>query len=164
MGTTMTVPTMKFDDAFELLIGHEGGYVNNPRDPGGETKYGISKRSYPGEDIPNMTLARAKAIYLHDYWGAAGCDAVPDVIKADLFDAAVNSGVHAAIRMLQRACSADPDGILGPRTLMALQSMAPARLVARFNGSRLEFMASLATWPTFSRGWARRIASNLLQA
>lgn len=155
---------MNFDAAFDRLIGHEGGYVNDPRDPGGETKYGISRRSYPGENIQHMTLERAKEIYRRDYWGPAGCDAVPDAIKFDLFDMAVNSGVKAAIRTLQTAASADVDGVLGPRTLQSVLTMQPSRLVARFNGARLMFMADLSTWPAFGRGWARRIASNLLEA
>lgn len=155
---------MTFDEAFERLIGHEGGYVNDSRDPGGETKYGISRGSYPGEDIAGMSLERAKAIYLRDFWGPAGCDAVPDGIKFDLFDTAVNSGVKAAVRMLQRAVRETEDGIIGPRTLQAVQSMPAPRLVARFNGARLEFMAGLSTWPAFGRGWARRIASNLMEA
>lgn len=155
---------MTFDEAFTRLIGHEGGYVNDPRDPGGETKYGISRRSYPGEDIAGMTLERAKAIYLRDFWGPAGCDAVPDGVKFDLFDAAVNSGVRTAAKLLQRAVGETQDGIIGPRTLQAVQSMPAPRLVARFNGARLEFMAGLSTWPAFGRGWARRIASNLMEA
>ena len=155
---------MNFDTAFEKLIGHEGGYVNDPRDPGGETKFGISKRSYPGEDIAGMTLERAKVLYLRDFWGPAGCDAVPDAVRFDLFDMAVNSGVRAAVKTLQKVVGETEDGILGPRTLQAVQSMPGPRLVARFNGARLEFMASLSTWPAFSRGWARRIAANLMEA
>ena len=155
---------MNFDQSFERLIGHEGGYVNHPADPGGETKFGITKRSYPGEDIKGMTLDRAKAIYLRDYWGPSGCDVVPDAVKFDLFDMAVNSGVKAAIRLLQEASGADVDGVLGPRTIMAVQSMPATRLLARFNGCRLDFMAGLPTWPSFGRGWARRIAANLKAA
>lgn len=155
---------MNFDLAFEKLIGHEGGYVNDPRDPGGETKFGISKRSYPGEDIKALTLARAKALYLRDSWGPAGCDAVPDGAKFDLFDTAVNSGVRRAIKLVQQAVGEAPDGVLGPRTLQALQSMPPARFVARFNGARLAFMCSLPAWRDFSKGWALRIAGNLLEA
>lgn len=155
---------MNFDQAFERLIGHEGGYANAPRDPGGETKFGVSRRAYPREDIKGLTLDRAKAIYLRDYWGPAGCDAAPDAIKFDLFDMAVNSGVVTAIKCLQRAVGAVPDGMLGPKTLQALDSMHAARLVARFNAQRLELMASLPTWPTFGRGWARRIAANLMDA
>lgn len=154
---------MNFDIAFERLIGHEGGYVNDPRDPGGETKYGISKRAYPGEDIAGMTLERARELYRRDYWGPAGCDAVPDVVKFDLFDMAVNSGVKTAIRTLQRTVGTEPDGVLGPVTLQAVQSMNPVRFVARFNGHRLQFMSSLSTWPAFGRGWANRIAKNLIE-
>jgi lysozyme family protein len=155
---------MDFEKAFARLVDHEGGYVNHRADPGGETKFGISKRSYPGEDIAGMTLERAKTIYARDYWGPAGCDAVPDGAKFELFDMAVNSGVKAAVRNLQLAVGADDDGILGPRTLQAVQSMPEPRLVARFNGHRLSFMAGLATWPSFGRGWARRIAENLKEA
>lgn len=155
---------MNFEQAFERLIGHEGGYVNHPADPGGETKYGISKRSYPGEDIKGMTLDRARAIYRRDFWGPAGCDVVPEPVRFDLFDMAVNAGPKTAVRYLQRAVGETQDGVIGPRTLQAVQSMPPARLLARFNGHRLEHMASLPTWPAFGRGWARRIAANLQQA
>lgn len=155
---------MTFDQAFDRLIGLEGGYVNDPNDPGGETKYGISRRSYPGEMIRTMTLDRAKEIYLRDYWGPAGCDFVPDAIKFDLFDMAVNSGVSAAIKTLQRTVGVDEDGKLGPLTLQALQSMFAPRFIARFNGARLQFMSALPTWPSFGRGWANRIAKNLLEA
>ena len=155
---------MDFDKAFERLIGHEGGYVNDKRDPGGETKFGISRRMYPAEDIANLTLERAKAIYRRDYWGPAGCDAVPDAVRFDLFDAAVNSGPKTSIKLLQRAVGEVDDGILGPRTLQALNSMPGTRAVARFNGQRLLLLADLPTWPAFGRGWARRVAKNLLEA
>lgn len=155
---------MNFDKAFERLIGHEGGYVNDPRDPGGETKFGISRRAYPGEDIKGMSLERAKILYQRDYWWKAGCDTVPDAVKFDLFDMAVNSGVGAAIRTLQKAVGVDDDGIIGPATMQAISSMHPVRFVARFNGHRLQFMSSLSTWPAFSRGWANRIAKNLMEA
>lgn len=155
---------MNFDQSFERLIGHEGGIVDHPDDPGGLTKYGISQRSYPGEDIRGMTLARAKAIYLRDYWGPAGCDALPEAAKFQAFDMAVNSGITAAVKAIQRAVGAAPDGVLGPLTLQAIQSMPAPRFVARFNGQRLAFMAGLANWPTFSRGWALRIADNLMEA
>ena len=152
---------MTFDEAFARLVDHEGGYIDHRADPGGETKYGISKRSYPSVDIKALTLEDARRIYVRDFWGAAGCDAVPDAIKFDLFDCAVNSGVRTAIRMLQRCVGETADGILGPLTLQAVQSMPTPRLLARFNGQRLDLMAGLPTWPSFGRGWARRIAANL---
>lgn len=154
---------MDFDQAFAKLIGHEGGYVDNRRDPGGQTKYGISQAAYPGEDIIGMTLERAKAIYLRDYWGPAGCDALPDAAKLQVFDMAVNSGVRASVQALQRAVGTTPDGVLGPLTLQAIQSMPVPRFVARFNAQRLALMAGLPTWPAFGRGWALRIVDNLME-
>ena len=155
---------MTFDEAFAVVIGNEGGYVDHPADPGGETNFGISRRAYPGEDIKGMTIDRAREIYRRDYWGPAGCDAVPDGIRADLFDMAVNAGPAAAVRALQRAVGETADGILGPRTIQAASSMPAPRLVARFNGQRLAALAELPTWPAFGRGWARRIAGNLARA
>jgi lysozyme family protein len=155
---------MDFDASFDRLIGHEGGYVNDPQDPGGETRYGVSKRQYPSEDIKSLTLARAKEIYRRDYWGPAGCDAVPEALKFDLFDTAVNAGVEQAILFLQRCVGEVDDGILGPRTLQAVQSMNPWRLFARFNGHRLDHLNDLKHWPRYGRGWAQRIAENLKAA
>jgi lysozyme family protein len=151
---------MNFDDAFERVIGHEGGYVNDPLDPGGETRYGISRRAYPGEDIARMTLDRAKAIYRRDYWGAAGCDAVPDMLKYPLFDAAVNQGVGRAVRMLQHAVHESEDGVLGPRTLQAIGSVDSARIAFRFMAARLVAYAETPEpqWQRFGRGWIRRMA------
>jgi lysozyme family protein len=152
-----------FDQAFAAVLGHEGGYVCHPSDPGGETKFGISKRAHPHLDIKALTAADAKAIYRRDYWGPAGCETVPECLRLHLFDAAVNSGVRGAIKMLQRAVGETEDGILGPRTLAAINSMPGTRLVARMSGARLAFMADLPQWPAFGRGWARRIAANLME-
>ena len=152
---------MNFDTAFERLIGHEGGYVNDVRDPGGETKYGISKRAYPNVNIASLTIDSARAIYKRDYWDRAQADKYDGAIGFNLFDAAVNSGVVASAKMLQRAVGAVDDGVIGPRTVAAVKALPAAEVVARFNGERLEFMASLPVWPTFGRGWARRIADNL---
>jgi lysozyme family protein len=157
---------VNFDEAFKNLIGHEGGYLSpeaarRQGDPGGETKFGISKAAHPGEDIAGMTLERAKAIYLRDYWGPAGCDAVPDAIKFDLFDTAVNSGVKPAVRILQKACRETEDGVLGPRTLQALQSMHPAEIRLRFSaGRRLHWADQKTSFATFGRGWTIRQAKN----
>ena len=155
---------MNFDVAFEKLIGHEGGYVNDARDPGGETKFGISKRAYPDEDIAGITLEYAKHIYRRDYGDAVQAEYLPDAVRFDLFDAAVNSGVRQAVKWLQLAAKAEPDGTVGPKTLLAVRMADPQLLAKRFNGQRLRFMADLKTWPSFGRGWARRIADNLLEA
>jgi len=155
---------MNFDQAFEKLIGHEGGYVNNPADPGGETKYGISKRSYSRLDIKNLTLDTAKTIYYVDFWLAAGCDAADDSAAFHIFDMAVNSGIHPTILTVQKVVGTAQDGVLGPKTLQAIKNMPPSRFIAWFNAERLRFMASLDNWPKFSKGWALRIVDNLKDA
>lgn len=150
-----------FDEAFEATIGHEGGYVNDPRDPGGETKFGISKQAYPGEDIPNMTLERAKELYRRDYWDKARCAEFPAHVALQLFDAAVNHGVTAAVKILQGAVGVARDGKIGPRTIHASRVAREEAFHALFNATRLEFYTGLRGWDAFGRGWARRIAENL---
>lgn len=152
---------MSFEANFDRLIGHEGGYVNDPRDPGGETKFGISKRAYPNLDIANLTLADAKALYRRDYWDRAQLDKFPESIADDVFDTAVNSGIGQAIRFLQRAVGVADDGNVGPLTLAAASRIDAQTLQARYNGQRLDFMTRLSGWDAFGRGWARRIAANL---
>jgi lysozyme family protein len=152
---------MNFEHAFAIVIGHEGGYVNHPSDPGGETKYGISKRSYPALDIATLTLDDARAIYRRDYWNRIKGDDLPPHVAVQVFDAAVNHGCGQAIRLLQRACGVSEDGLIGPVTLATAQAMDPLRFLCRFNAARLEFYTDLPTWPTFGRGWARRVAKNL---
>jgi lysozyme family protein len=154
---------MTFDQVFEKLINHEGGYVNDPRDPGGETNFGISKRAYPDVDIKALTLEQAKAIYRRDYWDRAQCDQMPPAVAFQVFDTAVNSGIGQSIRFLQRAVSVADDGVVGPMTLRALHLLDPTVVAARFNGHRLEFMSKLSAWPSFGRGWARRVATNLME-
>ena len=152
---------MTFDQAFTVLIGHEGGYVSDSRDPGGETKYGISKRAYPTLDIAGLTLDAAKTIYKRDYWDRAQCDALPPAVAFQVFDTAVNSGIGQAIRFLQRAVGVADDGSVGPLTLGAVRRLDAESVAARFNGHRLEFMTKLSTWDVFGKGWARRVAKNL---
>lgn len=150
---------MNFDEAFNRLIGHEGGYVNHPADPGGETKFGISKRSYPDVDIASLTLEQAKALYRRDFWEPLG-DAHP-AVKFQAFDFAVNSGMQTAIRKLQLAIGVADDGHWGPRSAAALAAMDVSDVLMRYAAERLDFMRKLSTWPTFGSGWAGRIANDL---
>lgn len=155
---------MTFDDAFERVIGHEGGLVDDPADPGGLTKYGISQRAYPGVDIKALTLDDAKRLYKRDYWDRALADQYAGAIGFQLFDAAVNSGVTAACKLLQRAVGAQDDGVIGARTIAAIRAMPVSAVVLRFNAERLEYMANAKGWPDFGKGWARREATNLRYA
>lgn len=152
---------MTFDEAFARLIGHEGGEVNDPRDPGGHTKFGISKRAYPDVNIASLTVESAKAIYLRDYWQRAQADQYDGAIAFQVFDSAVNSGIGNAIRFLQRAVGVADDGQVGPLTLRAVNAMTVADVLMMFNAERLDFYTKLSTWPSFGKGWARRIVGNL---
>ena len=149
---------MNFDMAFDRLMGNEGGYVNNPADPGGETQWGISKRSYPNIDIKNLTREQAKAIYLKDFWLIVDAD---PAIKFQVFDFAVNSGVQTAIRKLQAAVGVADDGHWGPASGAALAAMPVPQVLLRFIAQRIRFWTSLTTWPTFGKGWANRAATDL---
>lgn len=155
---------MTFDEAFDRVIGHEGGLVNNPADPGGLTNWGISQRSYPGVDIKGLTKEDAKAIYRRDYWDRAKASQYDGAIGFQLFDAAVNSGVSAAIKMLQRAVGVPDDGVIGPQSLNAINAQRVPAILLRFNAERLQYMTNAGGWPSFSKGWARRIAANLQHA
>lgn len=154
---------MNFDSAFMLVIGHEGGYVNDPRDPGGETKFGISKRAYPKLDIKNLTMADAKHIYFSDYWNRLQLDKLPDDIRFDMFDAAVNSGLSMAAKFLQRAVKVPDDGIIGAGTIAAANAMKPELLDKRLNAQRLLFLCNTTNFPTYGKGWVRRVANNMLE-
>lgn len=155
---------MTFDEAFDRVIGHEGGLVNNPADPGGLTNWGISQRSYPSVDIKVLTKEDAKAIYRRDYWDRAQASKYDGAIGFQLFDAAVNSGVSAAIKMLQRAIGVPDDGVIGPQSLNAINAQRVPAILFRFNAERLQYMTNAAGWSSFSKGWARRIAANLQHA
>ena len=150
---------MNFDTAFVRLLGNEGRYSFNPADPGGETNFGISKRSYPDTDIKGLTVDGAKAIYLRDFWNPIG-EADP-AIKFQVFDFAVNSGIQTAIRKLQAAIRVADDGHWGPVSAATLAAMDKNDVLMRFVGQRLRFWASLSTWLTFGRGWAIRAATDL---
>lgn len=152
---------MRFDNAFDRLIGHEGGYVNNPKDPGGETNWGISKRSYPNLDIKKLTREDARKIYRRDFWDRIKADKLPDGVAFQVFDFAVNSGIETAIRYLQRTVNVADDGYWGPISQAAADKMDESDMIMLLNAERLDFMTRLKNWDTFSKGWARRIAKNL---
>jgi lysozyme family protein len=157
---------MNFEQAYEKLLGHEKGYSNHPADKGGPTNWGVTQKvaranGYQG-DMRDFPQALAHAIYRKDYWTPCQADALPAGVRYDVFDGAVNSGVGQSVRWLQRAAGAEADGAVGPATLRAVNALPGAVLAARFNGHRLMFMAGLSNWDSFSEGWAKRIATNLL--
>lgn len=159
---------MDFDEAFEALIGNEGGYVNDPADPGGETMYGITARvarahGYTGA-MKDLPIDEAKDIAKAEYWTPAHCDDVPIGLRFDLFDTAYNTGVHEAIVLLQRAMSLQADGYFGPATQEAIANHGFEWLRRAFNAERLDFYTNLPGWPHDGKGWTKRVAANLRRA
>lgn len=150
-----------FDISINRLLGIEGGYVNNPKDPGGETKFGISKRSYPKLDIKALTREQAVALYKRDFWDVVSGNTLPAGIGYQLLDTAVNSGTGTALRMVQRAVNVADDGNVGPVTIAAIKNIESHDLIMNFLAERLVFMTNCSGWMTFSKGWARRVALNL---
>lgn len=153
---------ISFDEAFTRLLGHESGYVDNPNDPGGETNWGISKRAYPHVGIKNLTKERAKEIYMKDFWQPLA-EAHP-AVRYQAFDFAVNSGIQTATRKLQQAVGVADDGHWGPRSAAALLAADLNDTLMKYAALRLLFMTDLNNWERAGKGWARRIAKQLLYA
>ena len=158
---------MTFDEAFEILLRVEGGYSNHKDDRGGATRWGVTeavarRHGYVG-DMKDYPLAEAKKVYRVSYWDTLRLNDIRPELRFDLFDSAVNSGVAQTVRWVQRILHVNDDGILGVVTLNALATANAAKFLAKFNGQRLLFMTSLGTWHSFGRGWARRIAENLMR-
>lgn len=159
----------RFLRAVEVVLAHEGGYVNDPADPGGETKYGISKRSYPSLDIANLTREDAIAIYYRDFYSKYGYGRLNDeAVATKVFDMAVNMGPATAHRLLQEALvflgfPVDVDGILGPQTLMAVNRADPKRLLQVLRWRAAERYFHIAEhrpqMRAFLLGWLRRAYS-----
>lgn len=158
---------MNFEQAFEKLLGHEGGFVDHPSDPGGATKWGITAavaraHGYQGpmQDLP-VVVARGIARGL--YWDAVQADKLPEAVRYAVFDAAYHSGVGQSIRWLQQAVGVADDGVIGPKTLQAVAAADARVLLMRLLSVRLRFLTGLKTWPAFGKGWARRVA-DLMEA
>lgn len=164
---------MTFDEAFTRLIGHEGAFSSDPKDPGNwtggrpgagtllGTKFGIAANTYPDLDIKALTLEQAKDIYRRDWWLKLNADQLDPAVVYQLWDFAVNAGMSTAKRALQRAVRVADDGQIGPVTIRAARAMGTADVLLRFNAQRLRHYTSLSTWPTYGKGWANRVAVNL---
>tara|TARA_R110000824_G_scaffold196144_3_gene379258 strand:- start:10911 stop:11381 length:471 start_codon:yes stop_codon:yes gene_type:complete len=151
-----------FDTCFINLMKHEGGYVNDPDDPGGETKFGISKRAYPDVDIKNLTEDEAKGIYRRDYWDKCRVESISAALRPIYFDMCVNMGKSRAVKILQNAANnknkedIDVDGGLGPATRKALENVE----IERARAFRVKYYADLVekkeSLQKFYYGWFKR--------
>lgn len=154
-----------FDDAFAVLMQNEGGYSNNPRDPGGETMWGVTAKvaranGYTGA-MRELPINTAKAIAKAQYWDKYQCDQFDARISFAVFDAAYNGGKPA--QWLQQAAGTNADGVIGAMTVGAVRAADPLKIVMRFTAYRLIYLGNLASWADFGHGWANRIANNLLK-
>ena len=152
-----------FDEIIEVTLHHEGGYVHDPTDLGGETNFGIAKRFYPDVDIKNLTKDGAKEIYKKDYWDKNKVDDLPDDLKHIFFDMCVNQGKSRGVKILQRAANAKGaglkvDGGLGPKTIAAISESNVE--LDRVRAYRVKYYADLVTrkpdLEKFYYGWYKR--------
>jgi lysozyme family protein len=155
-----------FDTALEHALKSEGGFVNHPRDPGGMTNLGVTKRvweEWVGHEVDEKAMRGLTAeivapMYKAKYWDRVRGDDLPAGVDYAVFDAAINSGPGRAAKWLQTAVGAVPDGSIGAGTLAKVAAMDPQEIIKKYQETRLAFLESLPTWDTFGKGWGRRVA------
>jgi len=154
-----------FKSCMSVVLQEEGGFVDNPADPGGATNMGITLRTLEAwrraptsvEDVRNLSVDEAERIYRANYWNAMRCDSLPAGVDLMVFDFGVNAGPEESIRSLQRAAGVTADGMFGPETLAAVLRANPTDLTSRLADERLDFYRGLSTFSTFGEGWTRRV-------
>ncbi|MBX9760362.1 MAG: glycoside hydrolase family 108 protein [Beijerinckiaceae bacterium] len=157
-----------FDRSLPPVLVHEGGYINHPDDPGGATNKGVTQRVYDGwrdrQNLPRRSVrhiadAEVREIYRVQYWNVTRCDELPAGVDYVVFDGNVNSGPSRSVKWLQRALGVNVDGNLGEATLTAVKKHPNHDgLIARICDVRMGFLQGLKHWPTFGKGWTRRVA------
>jgi lysozyme family protein len=150
---------MEFNKAVEIEIEKEGGatITRDPDDPGGVTKYGISKRSYPHLDIENLTKEDAIEIYRTDFWDKLFLDDFPPTLRLIVFDSAINQGVAAAAGMLQAVVGTKVDGKIGPQTIAKVEASNLHRVIKLFSTARLNRYRRHPKWKKYGDGWTNRL-------
>lgn len=161
-----------FKISLEHVLQYEGGWSNNPQDPGGATMKGVTLavfRKFYGsdkskDDLKNITETQLECIYKKGYWDVCKCDNLPSGIDFVVFDAAVNSGTGTSVKWLQKAVEADVDGILGIKTLEQVRTSLINETIYTMCFYRLDFMQNLSNWKTFGKGWSKRVFKVLYAA
>ena len=154
-----------FEESLAHVLKHEGGYVDHPKDPGGATNLGCTKKVWEEwvghevtkDDIKALTIADVSPLYKQRYWDKCRGDDLPRGVDFAVFDLAINSGVGRASKLLQRAVGVAADGAIGPATLAAVANANPRELATKICELRLAFLQALPTWETFGKGWGRRV-------
>ena len=154
-----------YDDCIVMLLHHEGGYVNHPKDPGGETNLGVTKRVYEEwggtKEMKDLTVEDVEPIYKKNYWDKIKGDDLPDGLDLCVFDFGVNAGPGRAAKFLQRMIGTTVDGGIGPMTLAKVNEYVKENTIEetieKYQSMRQEYYESLSTFETFGRGWTRRV-------
>ena len=154
-----------WDKCFQLVLKNEGGFVNNPKDPGGMTNLGVTKavwEAYVGRTVDEaemraLTPDMVKPLYKKNYWDKIKGDDLPDGVDYAAYDLAVNSGTGRAAKYLQQIAGVPVDGVLGPQSMDAIKACNPEETVDAICDMRLDFLQKLPTWETFGKGWGRRV-------
>lgn len=158
--------------SFELMLKSEGGYVNNPADPGGMTNLGVTKATWENwvgresdeAEMRGLTPEKVEPLYKKKFFDAVRGDELPVGLDYLLFDFAVNAGAGRAIKTLQSAVGVTPDGGFGSMTMAAVQALNPQELIEKFSQAKEDFYRSLPTFATFGGGWLNRVADVKLKA
>ena len=152
-----------FQECLDLVLKSEGGWVNNPADPGGETNLGVTKRvweEYIGhavQSLKKLTKDDVAPLYELKYWRPCYCEVLPRGLDFVVFSMGVNAGPGRSIKLLQQSIGCVPDGVIGPKTRNLISSSNGATLIAKFSETRREYYNSLKTFPIFGKGWLARV-------
>ena len=159
----------KFSEALEVILHHEGGYVNHPKDPGGMTNMGVTKRVYEEHvgygvsehTMQNLTKEDVEPIYKKNYWDRVKGDDLPEGLDLCIFDFAVNAGPGRAAKFIQRLVNTTVDGGIGPNTLKCIndhvKQYGVSTTIDQYQSERQNYYERLSTFETFGRGWTRRV-------
>lgn len=153
-----------FNRCLKFVLDHEGGWSDDPHDPGGATMKGVTLLAYKAylmrlptkEELRNIPDEHLIGLYKTRYWDNAKCDDLDVGVDMVVFDMAVNAGVGRSSRILQRCVGANADGFIGPKTIALTKGIMPRDLVIRFSTERRNFYNTLETFERFGRGWLRR--------
>jgi len=152
-----------FQECLDLVLKSEGGWVNNPADPGGETNLGVTKRvweEYVGHAVKtmkNLTKDDVAPMYELKYWRPCYCEVLPRGLDFVVFSMGVNAGPGRSVKLLQQSIGCVPDGVIGPRTRELISASNSANLISKFSETRREYYRSLKTFPIFGKGWLARV-------
>jgi lysozyme family protein len=155
--------TGNFKECLDLVLKSEGGWVNHPSDPGGETNLGVTKRvweeyvGHPVESLKNLTKEDVAPLYEQKYWRPCYGEVLPRGLDFVVFSMGINAGTGRSIKLLQLSIGCVPDGVIGPTTRGLISNSNSATLIAKFSESRREYYRSLKNFPIFGKGWLSRV-------